>query len=129
VNDTDGERPKLSRRGIFEIGSAALAAATTLKVAGAQETSKKKGVPRSPDHHSPNEEEPGPKNTALDAENPDSVWPPETDNGTVRPFKYSFSVARKRIESGGWTRQVTLRELPISKMIAGVEMRLTAGDA
>ena len=36
-------------------------------------------------------------------------------------------MARKRIESGGWTRQVTARELPISKSIAGVEMRLTAG--
>jgi oxalate decarboxylase len=48
-------------------------------------------------------------------------------NGTVPPFKYPFAFARKRIESGGWTRQVTARELPISKTIAGVEMRLTAG--
>jgi oxalate decarboxylase len=54
-------------------------------------------------------------------------WAPETDSGTVPPFKYSFSLAHKRIESGGWTRQVTARELPISKTIAGVEMRLTAG--
>ncbi|HXO33183.1 MAG TPA: cupin domain-containing protein [Candidatus Acidoferrales bacterium] len=38
-----------------------------------------------------------------------------------------FSLARKRIESGGWTRQVTARELPISTTIAGVEIRLTAG--
>jgi oxalate decarboxylase len=36
-------------------------------------------------------------------------------------------MARKRMESGGWTRQVTVRELPVSKSIAGVEMRLTAG--
>ncbi len=38
-----------------------------------------------------------------------------------------LAMARKRIESGGWTRQVTVRELPVSKSIAGVEMRLTAG--
>jgi oxalate decarboxylase len=63
----------------------------------------------------------------LEAQNQDSTFPPETDNGTVAPFKYSFAEARKRIESGGWTRQVTVRELPISKTIAGVEMRLTAG--
>jgi oxalate decarboxylase len=84
-------------------------------------------VPRSPDHHLPNEEQPGSNNAPLDAENPSSVWAPETDSGTVKPFKYSFSLARKRIESGGWTRQVTARELPISTTIAGVEMRLTAG--
>jgi oxalate decarboxylase len=45
----------------------------------------------------------------------------------VKLFKYSFALARKRIESGGWTRQVTVRELPVSKTMAGVEMRLTAG--
>jgi oxalate decarboxylase len=32
-----------------------------------------------------------------------------------------------RLESGGWTRQVTSRELGISKNIAGVNMRLNAG--
>ena len=117
----DGAR-KVSRRKFVGVSSAALAAATSL--AAAQQ---RNPPPRSPDHHLPNEEEPGPKNTALDAENPSAVWGAETDNGTVPPFKYSFSLARKRIESGGWTRQVTARELPISKTIAGVEMRLTAG--
>jgi oxalate decarboxylase len=133
VPDSDSETIKVSRRRVFELGSAALAA--TLTAAEAQETaglthgkSATHGVPRSPDHHLPNEQDPLPKpNTPLDAENPDSVWAPETDSGTVRPFKYSFSLARKRLENGGWTRQVTVRELPISKKIAGVEMRLTAG--
>jgi oxalate decarboxylase len=32
-----------------------------------------------------------------------------------------------RLESGGWTRQVTRRELGISDDIAGVNMRLNAG--
>src|SRR6201992_2359874 len=82
---------------------------------------------RSNDHSKPNEEQPGENNNPLDAENPSSVWSPETDNGTVEPFKYSFALAHKRIENGGWTRQVTARELPISKTLAGVEMRLVTG--
>ena len=130
------DKKQLSRRKFMGVSSAALAMAATLPKGLAQqkpntsqnqERTEEKQAVRSPDHHLPNEEEPGAKNTALDAENPDSVWAPTTDNGTVPPFKYSFSLARKRIESGGWTRQVTARELPISKTIAGVEMRLTAG--
>jgi oxalate decarboxylase len=78
-------------------------------------------------HKAPNETDPGPKNLRLASENPNSVWPPPTDNGAVKPFKYSFSLSHKRIESGGWTRQVTARDLAISKAMAGVEMRLTAG--
>jgi oxalate decarboxylase len=109
---------ELTRRKFISTASTVLAAAG---VAAAQSQGSKG------DHSAPNEEQPGANNTALEAENPDSVWPPETDNGTVPPFKYSFALSRKRIESGGWTRQVTARELPISKTIAGVEMRLTAG--
>ena len=82
---------------------------------------------KSPDHHLPNEQNKGPQNAAVEAENPSAAWTTETDAGAVPPFKYPFALARKRIESGGWTRQVTVRELPISKSIAGVEMRLTAG--
>ena len=71
--------------------------------------------------------QPGPNNKALDAENPSTVFPPETDHGSVEPFKYPFGLAHKRQEDGGWTRQVTVRELPVSKAMAGVEMRLIAG--
>jgi oxalate decarboxylase len=123
----------VTRRRFLEVGGAALAAVAAATPLAAQQGQKEhqgaqeNKVPRSPDHHLPNEEEPGAKNVALDAENPSSVWGVETDGGTVNPFKYSFSLARKRIESGGWTRQVTERELPISKTMAGVEMRLTAG--
>src|SRR5260370_2397619 len=31
------------------------------------------------------------------------------------------------MQEGGWSRKVTVRELPVSKSIAGVDMRLTAG--
>ncbi len=82
---------------------------------------------RSPDHHLKNETVPGPKNPTLAAENPNFAWAPKTDNGTAPPFKYSFALAHKRIDTGGWTRQVTRRELPIAKTLSGVEMRLTAG--
>ena len=63
----------------------------------------------------------------MDDENPSSVWSPETDAGGQPPFKYPFSFAHKRIEEGGWTRQVTVRDLPISKKMAGVQMRLIKG--
>ena len=105
------------------LGAAMLAAASA-GVAAAQEATKPE---RSQDHHLPNEQNHGPLNAPLEAQNPSAVWTTETDSGTVPPFKYPFGMARKRIESGGWTRQVTVRELPVSKSIAGVEMRLTAG--
>jgi oxalate decarboxylase len=114
------EENKVTRRMFAGLSTAALAAAGMLRKANAQSS-------RPNDHNAPNESDPGAKNEPLDRENPSSAWPPETDNGTVQPFKYSFSLAHKRIERGGWTRQVTARELPISKTIAGVEMRLTAG--
>jgi oxalate decarboxylase len=98
----------------------ALAAAAMVPLANAEQV-------RSDDHSQPNEKQPEEINHSLDQENPSSVWAPETDNGTVEPFKYSFSLAHKRIENGGWTRQVTERELPISTTMAGVEMRLVTG--
>jgi oxalate decarboxylase len=112
-----------TRRAFLGVSGAALAAAAMVPLANAQQEKSA----RSQDHSQPNEEQPGENNTALDAENPSSVWSPETDNGTVEPFKYSFALAHKRIEDGGWTRQVTERELPISKTMAGVEMRLVTG--
>ena len=54
--------------------------------------------------------------------------PPDTDSKSlVQNFKYPFSFANKRTYEGGWSREVTVRELPVSKTLAGVNMRLTAG--
>jgi oxalate decarboxylase len=76
----------------------------------------------------PSRSDPGPANRAMDGQNPDSMWPPSTDSKSLVPtFKYPFSLANKRIYEGGWSREVTVRELPISKAMAGVNMRLTAG--
>lgn len=72
--------------------------------------------------------DPGPENTALLNENPNSNTPPPTDSGDVGPIWYSFDLTHKRVQEGGWTHQVTQREFPSSKEIAGVNMRLTAGS-
>src|SRR5215467_2366203 len=71
--------------------------------------------------------DPGPNNVALDRHNPSAIVPPVTDAGAVEQFKYPFSMAHKRLYDGGWSHEVTVRELPISTTLAGVLMRLTAG--
>jgi oxalate decarboxylase len=71
--------------------------------------------------------DPGPRNLTLDRQNPDLLVPPATDHGTLPNLRFSFSDAHMRQETGGWTRQVTVRELGVSKDIAGVDMRLNAG--
>ena len=115
----------LSRRSFLGRGSAALAFTAGLPIIGAAQQVKDMSGDTHTGH---NESQPGPINKALDAMNPDSAFPPETDSGGQPPFKYPFSYAHKRIEAGGWTRQVTVRDLPISKKVAGVEMRLTSGS-
>jgi Cupin len=69
----------------------------------------------------------GPRNLGRDRQNPDLLVPPSTDQGTLPNLRFSFADAHMRLTSGGWTRQVTKRELGISKDIAGVNMRLNAG--
>jgi oxalate decarboxylase len=69
----------------------------------------------------------GPENLPLKDANPNTFTPPVTDHGEVETFWNSFSTAHRRIQEGGWSRQVTVEDFPISKDIAGVNMRLTAG--
>ena len=71
---------------------------------------------------------PGPQNVGLVKLNPNSDIPPPTDHGVVEPFWYSFDLTHRRVQEGGWTHQVTSRELPVSKDVAGVNMRLTKGS-
>jgi oxalate decarboxylase len=70
---------------------------------------------------------PAPTNRVIDAANPDSFLPPLTDTGNMPTFKYPFSLGNKRVYEGGWSREVTQRELKISKDLAGVNMRLEPG--
>lgn len=115
VTVVDGKPPKhdkLTRRGFLGVGAAALAAAGMAPALAADRSTS----------------DPGPGNPALDGQNPDSMWPPATDSKSLVPtFKYPFSLANKRVYEGGWSREVTVRELPVSKSMAGVNMRLTAG--
>jgi oxalate decarboxylase len=114
----------VSRRSFLGKTSAALVAAASLPLlAAAQQT---RDLSRDT-HTGINEQELGPKNPGLEAQEPDSMYPPETDAGGQPPFKYPFAFAHKRIEAGGWTRQVTVRDFPLSKKMAGVEMRLISG--
>ena len=71
--------------------------------------------------------DPGPRNMLLDRQNPSMLTPPRTDAGTIPNLKYSFANAHNRLESGGWAREVTVRELPVATTLAGVNMRLTPG--
>src|SRR6202050_5315245 len=112
-----------SRRGFMEMGSAALAAAGMLSATDAAAQDQKPY----PSKNDPSASAPGPGNLELDAQNQDSFLPPSTDAGGVQTFKYPFGLAHKRMQEGGWSREVTIRELAVSKSIAGVDMRLTAG--
>jgi oxalate decarboxylase len=114
----------VSRRIFLGAGSVAVAtAALTGITAHAQQREDTRKAER--DHSTSN---PGPENNMLFHENPNTNTPPPTDHGDIGPIWYSFDLARKRVEEGGWTHQVTQRELPSSTDIAGVNMRLTAGS-
>lgn len=109
----------LSRRNFFAAGSAGLATAVLWADASAQESIRGNRTIA---------DDPGPSNKPLEMENPSSNRPPATDHGDLGPTWYSFNLTHKRVERGGWTRQVTQRELPSSTDVAGVNMRLEAGS-
>jgi oxalate decarboxylase len=71
--------------------------------------------------------DPGPQNQAIAGQFPSAVSPPPTDVGSLQMTWASFNNAPRRIQNGGWARQVTQDTFPISTTIAGVNMRLTAG--
>jgi oxalate decarboxylase len=69
----------------------------------------------------------GPRNPAVERQNPDMLAPPRTDKGSVPNLKWPFALSHQRIEKGGWARETTARELPASRSMAGVNMRLATG--
>src|SRR5579859_4958193 len=119
----DKGKPGLSRRGLLGISGAALGAAGIMTAMDSAAQEQRGPQPTATRDTS----DPGPTNQVLDVQNPDSNLPPSTDAGSVQTFKYPFSLAHKRVHSGGWSREVTVRELGVSTTIAGVDMRLTAG--
>jgi oxalate decarboxylase len=71
--------------------------------------------------------DPGPRDAMRDAESPDIFAAPATDHGTLPNLAWSMSDSHNELHEGGWARETTVRELPIAKEIAGVDMRLKAG--
>jgi oxalate decarboxylase len=111
----------ISRRYVLGAGAAGGLLATTMAEAQIGESMPE---PKRPGQGGT---DPGPKNPVRARQNPDIIAPPATDHGTLPNLRFSFEDAHMRLESGGWTRQVTARELGISKNIAGVNMRLNSG--
>jgi oxalate decarboxylase len=127
MSDQNQDKPILdgvSRRSFLGVGSAALA---TVAMAGiAAQAQQREDTAKAESDHSSND--PGPENRPLLEMNPNTNTPPPTDHGDIGPIWYSFDLARKRVEEGGWTHQVTQRELSPSVDLAGVNMRLTSGS-
>ncbi|MBE7210678.1 MAG: cupin domain-containing protein [Gluconacetobacter diazotrophicus] len=111
-----------------------LAAAGALGAAGAARAAPTFGNPDSPPEGAINGRrtpggltDPGPRNPALAGQFPSSGDPPATDINGMPQFWASFNDAHKRIQDGGWARQVTQEDFAISADIAGVNMRLAPG--
>jgi oxalate decarboxylase len=118
-----------SRREVLTVGAAAgVAAFTTTASAGSF------GNPDEPPQGIVNTEgnprsavDPGPQNSTLAGQFPKAFTPPATDVGDLPLFWSSFNGAPRRIQDGGWARQVTQSDFQVSDSISGVNMRLTAG--
>jgi oxalate decarboxylase len=126
TNNDKSNNNEICRRGFLELGSAAVTGVAGVLamtgIASAQEL-----VPGVKTGKSTYITDPGLTDKQLDAANPDISVPRPTDAGGVPTFKYPFSSNNRWVYEGGWSREVTVRELPISKTLAGVDMRLTAG--
>lgn len=53
----------------------------------------------------------GPRDVLRDLENPDMFVPPATDAGLLPNLKFSFSDTNMKLDHGGWSREITVREL------------------
>ena len=84
---------------------------TTAALAQAQTVGGAIPQPQRPGHGGT---DPGPRNLMRDQQNPDMLVPPSTDHGTLPNLRFSFTDAHMRLELGGWTRQVTQRELAVA---------------
>ena len=71
--------------------------------------------------------DPGPQDQGLAGNEPAFLDPPATDVNGMPQYWASFNLAPKRIQNGGWARQITQDDFKISTTIAGVNMRLGPG--
>jgi oxalate decarboxylase len=119
----------VSRRGVL-----AAAAAGTIVTAAAAANAASFGNPDDPPQGQINTTgnpssftDPGPQNPALASQFPAAFSPPPTDVGDMPMFWSTFNNAPRRIQNGGWARQVTQADFQIAEEISGVNMRLTRG--
>jgi oxalate decarboxylase len=71
--------------------------------------------------------DPGPQDPDLAGNEAAFLNPPATDVNGMPQFWSSFNLVPKRIQNGGWARQITQDDFKISTTIAGVNMRLGPG--
>jgi oxalate decarboxylase len=123
AEEATAEHAEPTRRGFLGGGSVAVAAAALL---AAQAKAQSPSVAEKGEHDA-SAANLGPDDTALTGTNPDVFTPPITDHGGVPSFWHSFSAVHRRIQEGGWARQINVDDFPLSKTIAGVNMKLNAG--
>jgi oxalate decarboxylase len=116
-----------SRRNMLAFGAAGAVAATAASANAASFGNPDEPPQGAIDANAGSRLDPGPKNPALASQFPNATNPPATDVGDMPQFWASFNNAHKRIQDGGWARQVTQTDFPISKAVSGVNMRLNAG--
>lgn len=61
--------------------------------------------------------DPGPQSEAIGNQFPSAQFPPATDVGGMPMDWASFNNAPKRVQNGGWARQVTQKDFAISDTI------------
>ena len=69
----------------------------------------------------------GPQDAVMESLFPSQGNPPATDVSTQPFFWSSFNISPKRVQRGGWAREVTGSDFHLSKEIAGVNMHLAPG--
>ena len=124
LKDGSDQKDAVTRRSF--LGAAAAALSTGVAMAPLALAQSRVEIQKGQQDHSA--DNPGPINRAVAAQNSSSEISPVTDSGDVSPFWYSFDLSHRRIQDGGWARQVTQADLPISRDLSGVNMRLTAGQ-
>jgi oxalate decarboxylase len=118
---------KVSRRGVLAGAAGGVAFAGTAAASGTF------GNPDQPPQGAANTtgpasaRNPGPQNAALSEQFPAVNSPFPTDVGDMPLCWASFNNAPRRIQQGGWARQVTEADFEIATEISGVNMRLASG--
>ncbi|MFB7894274.1 cupin domain-containing protein [Microbacterium sp. NPDC056044] len=69
----------------------------------------------------------GPQNAAIASQFPNQIDAPATDISTQPFFWSSFNISPRRVQRGGWARELTREDFHISDEIAGVNMYLEPG--